>query len=93
MEDIDQKYYCSDYHNVSVNKCIVKSGTSLRFWENNGWINVMDNYIWFQWYFGYWLGRRFLDDERQINRWKGIASTFEDKVVRIIEDVNGKFDD
>ena len=33
LKDIDQKYYCSNYHDVSVNKYGVKCGTSLRFWE------------------------------------------------------------
>ena len=32
LENIDQKYYCSDYYDVSVNKYGVKFGTSLRFW-------------------------------------------------------------
>ena len=31
LKNIDQKYYCSDYYNVSVNKYGVKCGTSLRF--------------------------------------------------------------
>ena len=66
LKNIDQKYCCSDYCDVSVNKYGVKCGTSLRFWENNGWINEIDLYGWFQWYYRYWLG----DDERQINRWK-----------------------
>ena len=30
LKDIDQKYYCSNYYDVSVNK-YVKCGTSLRF--------------------------------------------------------------
>ena len=47
---------------------IMKCRTSLRFWENNGWINSIDPYGRFQWYFRYWLGRRSLDDKRQINR-------------------------
>ena len=47
---------------------IIKCRTSLRFWENNGWINSIDPYGRFQWYFRYWLGRRCLDDKRQINR-------------------------
>ena len=39
------------------------------------------------------LGRRSEDDERHINRWKGIVSKFKDKLVKIIKDVGGKFDD
>ena len=36
LENIDQKYYCSNYYDVSVNKYGVKCGTSLRFWKNKG---------------------------------------------------------
>ena len=39
LKNIDQKYYCSDYCDVSVNKYGVRCGTSLRFWESKGWIN------------------------------------------------------
>ena len=56
LRDIDQKYYCSDYY-VSVKKYGVKCGTSLRFCEDNGWINSIDPDRWFQWYFRYWLGK------------------------------------
>ena len=31
LKNIDQKYYCSDYYDISVNKYGVKCGTSLRF--------------------------------------------------------------
>ena len=48
LKDIDQKYYCSNYYDVSVNKYGVKCGTSLRFWENKGWINKIDPDGWFQ---------------------------------------------
>ena len=51
-------------------------GTSLRFWESKGWINEIDAYGWFQWYFRHWKGRRNKDDKRQINRWKKIVSRF-----------------
>ena len=87
MKNIDQKYYCS------VNKYGVKCGTSLIFWENKEWNTPIDAYGWFQWYFKYWLGRRSLDDERQINRWKGIVDRFKDQLVEIIKYPNSRFDD
>ena len=92
LKNIDQKY-CSDYYDVSVNKYGVKCGTSLRFWENKGWINKIDPYGWFQWYFRYWSGRRSKDDKRQINRWKKIVSRFRGKLVKMIRDAGSKFDD
>ena len=39
------------------------------------------------------MSGRSLDDERQINRWIGIASRFKGKLVKIIEDAGSKFDD
>ena len=47
LKDIGQKYYCSNYYDVSVNKCSVKCGTSLRCWKNRVWINSIDPYGWF----------------------------------------------
>ena len=64
LKNIGQKDYCSDYYDVSVNKYGVKCGTLLRFWENKGWINKIDPYGWFRWYFMYWLDRRSDDDKR-----------------------------
>ena len=84
LENIDQKYYCSDYYDVIVNKYGAKCGTSLRCWKNKGWINPIDHYGWFQCYFRYWLGRRSKDDERQIKRWKEIANRFKCKLIERI---------
>ena len=44
LKNIDVKFYASDYYDVNVNKYSVKCGTSLRFWENKGWINKIDPY-------------------------------------------------
>ena len=93
MKYIDQKYYCSDYYDVSVNKYGVKCGKSLRFWENKGWINEIDLCEWFQRYFRYWLGRKSGDDRRQIKRRKKIVSRFRGKLVKMIKDAGSKFND
>ena len=93
LKDIVQKYYCSSYYDVSVDKYGVKCGTSLRFWENKSWINEIDPYGWFQWYFRYWLGKESLNDERQINKQKGIVIRFNCKLVEMIKDSGSKFDD
>ena len=58
LKNIDQKYYSSNYHDVKLNKYKVKTRASLSFWEKKDWINEIDPYGWFQWYFRYFLGRR-----------------------------------
>ena len=91
VKECDQKYYCSNYY-VNANKYGLKCETSLRFWENKGWIdNSIDPYGWFQWYFRYWLGRQSSDDKRMA-RWKGIVSRFNGKLIKMIKNVNGRFD-
>ena len=47
LKNINQKYYCSDYYDVSVNKYGCKCKTLLRFWENKSCINEIDPYGWF----------------------------------------------
>ena len=93
LKDFHQKYYCLSYYDVSVNKYVVKCGTSLRFWENKGWINKIDPYGWFKQYFRYCLSRRLEDDDRKINRWKTVVSRFRGKLVIMIKDADSKFDD
>ena len=82
LGDIDQLYYCSNYYDVSVNKYGVKCGTSLRFWDNKGQINPIDPYGWFKSYY-----------ERQIIRQKVIVSRFQDKLIKMIKEVNARIDD
>jgi len=55
------------------NKYGVLSGTTLEFWENNGWMREQDPYGWVQWYCRFYAGRRSDDDKRQIDRWKAFA--------------------
>ena len=86
MENIDNKYYSSDFYDVSLNYYKVKIGTSLGFWESKGWINERDPYGWLQCYFIYWKGRRSEDDIRQMNRWKRIVNRF----VGILKKLNSK---
>ena len=82
LRGIDRKLYSNDYYDVNVNKYGVKCGTSLRFWEQRGWVNGIDPYGWFQWYCRYYLGRRCADDERQINRYRKIIARFKGKAAK-----------
>ena len=93
LKNVDLEYYLSNFYDVEINKYGVKCGTSLRFWENKGWINEQDRYGWFQWYCRYYLGRRSSDDKRQIERWVSIVSRFKGILVRMIKIKGAKFDD
>ena len=91
FKDIDPKLCASNYYNANVNKYKVKCGTSLRFWENKGWIHKQDPYGWFQWYCRYYLGRRSSDDNRQIIRWNNIINRFKGILVKMIKNKGAKY--
>jgi hypothetical protein len=51
----------------------VNASQPLAVWRKKGWIYHEDPRGWFQWYCRYYMGRRCLDDDRQIRRWRQIA--------------------
>lgn len=61
---------CSERHDPELNFFGVNASQSLDVWRQKGWIYHEDPRGWFQWYCRYWMGRRSLDDERQIRRWR-----------------------
>jgi len=50
----------------------IHASQPLKEWRRKGWIHKEDPRGWFQWYCRYYIGRRSLDDERQIRRWRAI---------------------
>lgn len=66
-------YVISQNYDIKINKYGRKSGTSLRYWEKQRWIEPIDSFGYVQWYMRFYLGRRCYDDARQIDRFNKIA--------------------
>ena len=60
-------------YNKRLNKYGVTCGMNYRDWVNLGWIKDQDPYGWFNRYINFYYGRRSLDDDRQISRWRSFV--------------------
>jgi hypothetical protein len=72
-KNIPENYLTNEICDIGINKYNVRVGTSLEFWEDKGWITELHPYGWVEWYCDFYQGKRGVDDERQIMRWKNLA--------------------
>tara|TARA_B100001094_G_scaffold289876_1_gene307065 strand:- start:64 stop:624 length:561 start_codon:yes stop_codon:yes gene_type:complete len=83
-------------YDINVNKYKVKVGTTLEFWQEKEWIRKNHPYGWVHWYCDFYMGKRSVDDEWQINRWvntAGPTSRFRRALINEIKRKNKEYND
>ena len=83
-------------YDKNINKYKVKVGQTLEEWEEKEWIRKFHPYGWVHWYCDFFTGKRSPDDQRQIDRWLGVASVrgrFRKWLVTLILKKKGKWND
>lgn len=86
----------SENYDKSINKYKVKVGTNLEFWEEKNWISKFHPYGWVHWYCDFFIGKRCIDDKRQIQRWIRIAGPkgrFFKQLISLINKKKSTYDD